>query len=174
MIRVAPIPDDLTPLENYALTLLLDASGLLRVTDASAPVVELVIEGGQGATPGGWLQAGEGRVTLARKAGPRDLRQQGGALGRRRRERGLLRGERHANPLAMQPPDCSGYLEHLSDRTGSVLHEGDFIGSERQGFGFQDGLGRAWQDRRERDQHRRKDTHVCCPPAGGNNNNPTA
>ena len=43
MIRVAPIPESLTPLERYALTLLLDGSGLLQVTDPAAPVVELVL-----------------------------------------------------------------------------------------------------------------------------------
>ena len=43
MIRVASIPDDLTPLERFALALLLDGSGLLQVTDPSASVVELVV-----------------------------------------------------------------------------------------------------------------------------------
>ncbi len=66
MIRVASIPADLTPLEQFALALLLDGSGLLQVTDPSAPVVELAVTAGQGAPPGHWLETGDGRVTLSR------------------------------------------------------------------------------------------------------------
>ena len=66
MIRVAPIPDDFTPLERYALALLLDGSGLLQVTDPSAPVVELVVTAGQGTPPGNWLETADGHVTLSR------------------------------------------------------------------------------------------------------------
>jgi len=65
MIRVAPIPDDLTPLERFALSLLLDGSGLLQVTDPGAPVVELVVAAGQGSVAD-WLTMGDGRVTLSR------------------------------------------------------------------------------------------------------------
>lgn len=65
MIRVAAIPDTITPLERHALTLLLDASGLLQVTDPGAPVVELHFAAGQGTAPGDWLVTGDGRVTIA-------------------------------------------------------------------------------------------------------------
>lgn len=66
MIRVAPIPDDLTPLERYALSLLLDGSGLLQVTDPAAPVVELVVAAGQGTGAADSLVTGDGRITLSR------------------------------------------------------------------------------------------------------------
>ena len=65
MIRVAPIPESLTPLERYALTLLLDGSGLLQVTDPAAPVVELSFAPGHDTAPGDWLVPEDGRVTIA-------------------------------------------------------------------------------------------------------------
>lgn len=66
MIRVAPIPEFLSPLERYAFTLLLDASGLLQVTDPAAAVVDLgVSEAGQGLT-GDWLDVSDASVTISR------------------------------------------------------------------------------------------------------------
>ena len=65
MIRIAPIPESVTPLERYALALLLDASGLLQVTDPAARVVELDFAAGQGTAPGDWLVMEEGRVSIA-------------------------------------------------------------------------------------------------------------
>lgn len=66
MIRVAAIPDSFTPIERYGLSLVLDGSGLLQVTDPVAPVVELgFVEAGQGAS-GGWLDAMDGRVSVSR------------------------------------------------------------------------------------------------------------
>jgi len=58
-------------------------------------------------------------------------------------QRCLLRSQRHANLLAMQPPDRAGHLEHFADGTGRILHEGNLVGGEDQGFGFQDSLSKA-------------------------------
>src|SRR5579859_2547967 len=66
----------------------------------------------------------------------------------------------------MQPADRADHLQNLARGTGGGLHVSNFIGSEREGFGFEDGLGRARKRNRARDQQRHKDTHVCCPAAG--------
>jgi hypothetical protein len=65
MIRVAAIPDSLTPIERYGLSLILDGSGLLQVTDLLAPVVELAVHEA-GPAPADWLRSVDGRVTVAR------------------------------------------------------------------------------------------------------------
>jgi hypothetical protein len=68
-------------------------------------------------------------------------------LGRRGRQRGLFRSEHNASLAAVKSPDRAGHLEHLPDRTVGVLHEGDFVGSKDERFGFKDSLGKARQGR---------------------------
>ena len=65
MIRVTPIPDDFTPLERYALALLLDGSGLLQVADP--PLPSLNWSSTQGRAP---LQAAGWRLQTATSRSP--------------------------------------------------------------------------------------------------------
>jgi hypothetical protein len=51
----------------------------------------------------------------------------------------------------MQSSDRAGYLEHLARTAGRILHEGELIRREHQGFGFEDGLRGAWQCHRRQD-----------------------
>ena len=89
------------------------------------------------------------------KAGPK-LRDRGN-------QRGLLGGERHAGLPAVQAPDGACDLQHLPDGTSRILDEGDFIGRQHQGFGFQDGLRNARQCERGKKQTQQQRTHVHGP-----------
>src|SRR5882757_7858676 len=88
------------------------------------------------------------------------------SLGRCQPQRCLLAGGRDAGLLAVQAPDCAGDLEHFPDRTRSGLYEGNLIGRQDKGFGFQDGLGKARHRNRGKNQTKQQGTHVRCPPTG--------
>src|SRR5260370_42268137 len=64
-------------------------------------------------------------------------------LRRRYRPRCLRAGKRHTDFAPVQTPDRAGHLEHPSGGARGVLNEGDLIGGKHQGFGFEDGLGKA-------------------------------
>lgn len=87
-----------------------------------------------------------GTRTIERGAGPLKREPAEGLVegsGRRRNQRSLFGGKLDANLFAMQTPDGPGDLEHLAVRARGVLNEGDFVGQEHQGLGFQDSLAKA-------------------------------
>jgi hypothetical protein len=103
MIRVAAIPDSLTPLERYGLSLILDGSDLLQVADPAAPVVELTFDDAQDVS-GKWIRDTEGRVSVARQK----LAEIGALAGAVAEQRATA-ADRHGRvPSGINPPVAAG------------------------------------------------------------------
>ena len=90
----------------------------------------------------------------------------GAAFTASRHQRRLLRSPRHANPLAVEPPDGAGHLEHLARRAGGVLHIGDLIGRKERGVRISGRFGRGTAPRMPiRTALTTKARMFDCPPA---------
>ena len=67
-------------------------------------------------------------------------------------QRSLRRAERDADPLAVQPADSACHFQHPARAAREILHEGNFVRSQRQRFGFKDSLGKTRRSERRKNQ----------------------